>query len=261
MGRGALRDAGPRILQINALVGMDFREEGFTLVIQIVQQPGQMAVTGIEHDMAVMQALPPQAQQQRQRDFPFAPEGQAFRHARLTTARRVIKPVLGHEQFAIDQGTGTIPHQRSEDAHLAVLGLAQPAVPLTCHTDRLVALLGEGGFIKDQRRAVAEVGIGVDDQLLPDLGTRPVRFAQHVVKPLVVATRHLFGHLLHVAPVALEQAMEVTFSGIFNRAGPALKTGQVGAEVVIEMGECRLDQSANAFGILRPSWKSKASLN
>jgi len=27
---------------------------------------------------------------------------------------------------------------------------------------------------------MAEVGIGVDDQLLPDLGAWPVRFAQHV---------------------------------------------------------------------------------
>ena len=74
------------------------------------------------------------------------------------------------------------------------------------------------------------------------------------MEPLVVATGHLLGHLLHVAPVTLEQAMEVAFGRIFNRAGPALKTGQVGAEVVVKMAERRLDQAANAFGILRPSW-------
>jgi hypothetical protein len=55
--------------------------------------------------------------------------------------------------------------------------------------------------------------------------------------------------------------MKITFGSLFNRAGPALKTGQVGAEVVVKMAERRLDQSANAFGILRPSWKFKASVN
>ncbi len=75
-----------------------------------------------------------------------------------------------------------------------------------------------------------------------------------------MATRDLLGHLLHVAPLALKQAMEVAFGSVFNGAGPALKARQVGVEVVFKVGECRLDQSGNAFGILRPSWKFKTSL-
>jgi hypothetical protein len=67
--------------------------------------------------------------------------------------------------------------------------------------------------------------------------------------------------LFHVAAVTLKQAMEVAFGGVFDRAGPALKTGQIGAEVVFKVGECRLDQSGNGFGILRPSWKFKTSVN
>jgi hypothetical protein len=54
--------------------------------------------------------------------------------------------------------------------------------------------------------------------------------------------------------------MEVAFGGVLNRTGPALKTGQIGAEMVVKVGECRADQLANAFGILRPSWKFKASV-
>jgi len=81
------------------------------------------------------------------------------------------------------------------------------------------------------------------------------------MKTLIVATRHLFGHLFHVAPVALKKAMQIAFGGVFDRAGPALKTGQIGVEVIFKVGECRPDQSANAFGILRPSWKYKTSLN
>ena len=45
---------------------MNLRQKGFAFVIQIVQQPGQMAVTGIEHDMAVTQSFVPQTQQQSQ---------------------------------------------------------------------------------------------------------------------------------------------------------------------------------------------------
>ena len=75
-----------------------------------------------------------------------------------------------------------------------------------------------------------------------------------MVEPLVVATSHLLGHLFHVAPVALEQAVEVAFGRLFNRAGLPLKAVQVGVEVVVKMGERRLDQAVNAFGILRPSW-------
>jgi len=56
-----------------------------------------------------------------------------------------------------------------------------------------------------------------------------------------VATRNGFGHLFHVAPVALEQSMEVKLGGVFNRAGLALETAQVGAEMVAKMGKCRLD--------------------
>ena len=74
------------------------------------------------------------------------------------------------------------------------------------------------------------------------------------MKPLVVATRHLLGHLLHVAPVTLKQAMKVTFGSVFNRAGFALEAVQVRVVMVVEMRERRLDQASNAFGILRPSW-------
>ncbi len=51
-----------------------------------------------------------------------------------------------------------------------------------------------------------------------------------------------------------DEAMEIAFGGVFNRAGPALEAGQIGAEMVVKMGERRLDQAAYAFGILRPSW-------
>ena len=114
---------------------MNLREKGFALIIQIVQQPGQMAVTGIEHDMAVTQPFAPQAQQQRQGNFTFGSECQRFWNACLLAAFLVIKPMLGHKQLAIHQGTGAIPHQGSKHAHLAVVGLAQTTIPLARHAN------------------------------------------------------------------------------------------------------------------------------
>lgn len=248
-----------RVLQVNPLVGMNFRQKGFALVIQIAQQPGQMAVTGIKHDMAVTQPFTPQAQQQGQGNFTFAPEFQHFRHAHLPATLRVIEPMLGHKQLAVDQGAGAISHQGSKDADLTVLLLTQATIPLPSYAGGLIALLREGRFIEDQSGTVAEVCIGIGNQLLPDLGSGLVRFAQHVMEPLIVATRHLLGNLLHVASVALEQSMEIALGRVFNRASLALETAQVGAEMIVKMDERRIDQTANAFRISRLSWRIKAS--
>ena len=40
---------------------------------------------------------------------------------------------------------------------------------------------------------------------------------------------YLLGRLFHVAPVTLEQAVEIAFGGFFNRSGPALKAAQIRA--------------------------------
>jgi hypothetical protein len=52
-----------------------------------------------------------------------------------------------------------------------------------------------------------------------------------VVEPLVLATRHGFGHLLQVAPTALEQAVQIEACRVFDRTGAALKASKVGDEV------------------------------
>ena len=93
---------------------MNIGEKCFALVIEIVQQPGQMVVTGIEHNMAVTQSFAPQAQQQRQGYFTFGPECQRFGNAGRLAALWVSKLMLGHKQPAIHQGESAISHQRSK---------------------------------------------------------------------------------------------------------------------------------------------------
>src|SRR5450755_297121 len=66
-----------------------------------------------------------------------------FGHARLVAARAVLGPFLGKIKTCIDQSLflpGDVSH---EDADLAVLDLAEPATPLSCHADRFGPLLGE----------------------------------------------------------------------------------------------------------------------
>jgi len=78
----------------------------------------------------------------------------------------------------------------------------------------------------------------------------PRRFAQHVVKPLVVTPGCSLGHLLHVSPLTLKQAVEIPPCGVFDRASAAPEAGKVGREVGIEVGERGSDQRSNAIRVL-----------
>lgn len=78
---------------------------------------------------------------------------------------------------------------------------------------------------------------------------------------LIVATGDLFGHLFHVPSITLVQAMEIASGSLFDGARPPLEARQVGGEMGVEVGQGRLDQMRNAFGILRPSYLSTASVN
>ena len=74
---------------------------------------------------------------------------------------------------------------------------------------RHLAFLGEGGFVEHQSGSMAEMLIRILDQKTANIGARPGGFAQHVMQALIVAPRDLFGHLLHIAPVALEKTVEI----------------------------------------------------
>lgn len=91
--------------------------------------------------------------------------------------------------------------------------------------------------------------VGIGNQLLAHATTVPGRLTQHVVESLVMAARHGFGHLLHIAPVALEEPMQVEARCVFDRAGAALEASLVGCEVGIEMSQCGCDQASNAIRV------------
>ena len=61
-------------------------------------------------------------------------------------------PAFGQIETSIDQGAAFPVAQRGKHAHLAVLHLAQPSVPLPRHPGRLVALLREAALVDQQCR-------------------------------------------------------------------------------------------------------------
>jgi len=69
-----------------------------------------------------------------------------------------------------------------------------------------------------------------------------------------VASRHLLGHPLQIAPITLEKAMKIQPGRCFDRAGAALETRQVGSKVGIEVRQRRINQRGDAVDILRPSY-------
>jgi hypothetical protein len=69
------------------------------------------------------------------------------------------------------------------------------------------------------------------------------------MKSLVVTARYGLGHLLHVAPPTLEQAMEIQARRVFDRAGEALEARKVGREVNIEVRERGSNQLGNAIRV------------
>ena len=72
LGRLTPRYRWRRIAEIDRLIGMDLRPEGFVLVLQGAQPPRQMPITGIEHDIGKTKPLPPQAMDQGQRPLALA---------------------------------------------------------------------------------------------------------------------------------------------------------------------------------------------
>lgn len=221
--------------------------ERFPVPLQFAQQPRQMPIAGIERGISEMQSVAAQAVDHGQRHLTLGAEFDVLGHPGITAALRFGKPLLGNIQLTLDQGSHTIASHGGEDAHWAVVGLPEAPIPLAGHTRRHLALLGKRTLVDHQRAGVAEMRIGIGNQLPVYTASIPRRFAQHVVKPLVVTSGYGLGHLLHVSPPTLEQAVEIQACGVFNRAGEALEAGQVGREVGIEGSERGGDQRGDAI--------------
>jgi hypothetical protein len=94
------------------------------------------------------------------RKLGLAHEGSLLGEGAFPATEGVVigKPLLGDEQPRIKQGVAMGGGIASEHAHLAVLHLADGATVLFPHTDGVIALFDEAGFIEDKDpMGIAEV--------------------------------------------------------------------------------------------------------
>ena len=154
----------------------------------------------------------------------------------LAAARRVFSPRLRKIQPHVAERGQVAAAQGRAHAHLAVVHLAQAPTPLTGHTDRMLALLGEARLIDQQytRGRATECAIGFLRHLVEHRLVIPVRVAEHVLETLLIGADHHLFHPLHVLVLGLHQAFEVIARRSEYRTGTALK---VRGEAVVKPQE------------------------
>ncbi len=102
-------------------------------------------------------------------DLPARLERNIGRDVRLGTTSLVVRPALGEVELAIDKNATAARRVDEVHAHLAVLGLAEPAAPLARDTDRVLTALREGGAVDDDD---AIRGADLLNDVRAHLGTR-----------------------------------------------------------------------------------------
>jgi hypothetical protein len=121
-------------------------------------------------------------------DLRLGRERDLLRHAGLLAPRPIIRPRLGEIEPQRDRQARMIRCNRERHGDLAVVLLAKLAAILSCHADRVLALLRDAGVVDD-------------------LLTRRLR--HEVVQRLMLGTnlsrRHTRGHRLDALPLARQQ--------------------------------------------------------
>lgn len=204
--------------------------------IQAAQEGRFLAVATIHGDVAIAHAAPISLVHHFQCQLGFGAIALLrLRDGRLLTPLWVRHPRLRQIQAAINQTGHFSPAQGGEHANLAVVHLAEAAIPLPRHAGGSFTLLGEAAFVQDEHRIVAAqqgVGIRCHNSLQP--GPVHALGGEHVLHGLMIG-RVDFAHAQHVAAIGLEQAAHVGAEGLGDVAGAGdEKTGKS-----VEMGAKR----------------------
>jgi hypothetical protein len=108
-------------------------------------------------------------------------------YARRVAARRVVDPLLGQKQAQHDRDRHLVPGQGERDENLTVGTLAEAAAVLARHSDRMHALLGQGGVVDHQHGVwPAKQAVGLPDQLVLERAGEPRRGRDEAVPRRVV---------------------------------------------------------------------------
>ena len=90
----------------------------------------------------------------------------------------IVGPLLWKVKPGINERCGWAVDQRSENANLAVVDFAETTAPLPSNTDRLLALLGDTGFVNNQTsvRSSSKIAVAVQGHLIHYRAVVPGRY-------------------------------------------------------------------------------------
>ena len=157
--------------------------------LQTTQELGLAAVAFVKRQPVEVQAIANGVVVQFQADLPFRPVDHVIRDARFAATRTIIRPVLGQEQVTVEQAVKIVAGIAQVYRDGAVLLLADATAPLPLDAGRLVAFLGETGFVQD---ADADA-----PRRVPSRTISWTRSRMPVLVPLVLAQELLQGSRCH----------------------------------------------------------------
>jgi hypothetical protein len=140
-------------LQEEVLVTAYLPHEGDPFIVELSQQPPSTAIDCIEGHMSETYPMAP-----RPEDHLPCKLHLALRHSRRLRdlyrieSRRIVEPTLRQIQARVDKRDRGLFRECGEDAHLAVLHLPQPPIPLPCDPRRGLALLRKRALVDEESR-------------------------------------------------------------------------------------------------------------
>jgi hypothetical protein len=147
---------------------------------------------------------------QRQFDLGFV-NAVRFGNIRLIATVPILRPFFGQVQSRVDQTDSICPTQSAKNTDLAIVLLAQAAIPLARNTHRFIAFLLKGALVHVQSGAnfAAYAVIGIYRHLVHHATIVPGRVGQKILQHLLIAVGHRFGHALHVSLLRLHQTEQI----------------------------------------------------
>jgi len=226
-----------RIVQVHPLILVHIGHKALAPAVQAAQKGRLLAIAAIHGDVAIAHATPVSLVHHFQGQLGFgAIDLLRLRDGRLLATLGVRHPGLRQIEASIDQAGHLAPAQGGEDADLAVVHLAEAAIPLPRHAGGGFTLLGEGALIQDEHRILAtQQGVGLRRNNALQPGPVHALGGEHVLHGLMIG-RVDFAHAQHVAALGLEEAAHVGAKGLGDVAG----TGEEKTGKTVEMDTKRL---------------------
>ena len=244
-----------RVLQEEVLVTAYLPHEGDPFIVEFSQQPPSTAIDCIEGHMSETYPMAP-----RPEDHLPCKLHLALRHSRRCRdlyrieSRRIVEPTLRQIQARVDKRDRGLFRECGEDAHLAVLHLPQPPIPLPCDPRRGLALLRKRALVDEESRFhSADERVDLTARLADQSIEVPLGVREHVMQHLVIGLEHAFTHREHVGFRRGKQPQQIGLGRTRHRAGAHAKERRERFEMLRQPVEQTSDEGSNWYTIFTKS--------